>query len=242
MLRNRPYRLVPLSRIILLKLYIEHVNDSPQDRFSSADLCGLFRVPMSRNLIESALARLSREGTYQSRVVSAHGTKKGGDRGYRIGDEGILIVEMALKNPSSDLSYFLKAESEEQALEDVAGLNGIFWTKQELLADEDWRPLRYPKDSEEYVDAVAAAEQALSAAEGSNELAAQHPEEREGVLAALREGVEWLRDRIPSRAMIRSALLDPLRWIASNLANSVAGEAAKRAAQKILDWMSSLLF
>jgi hypothetical protein len=124
----------------------------------------------------------------------------------------------------------------------VAGLNGIFWTKQELLADEDWRPLRYPKDSEECLDAITAAEEALRAAEGSNELAAQHPEEREGILAALREGVGWLRDKIPSRAIIQSALLEPLRWLATNLANSVAGEAAKRAAQKILDWMSSILF
>jgi hypothetical protein len=87
-----------------------------------------------------------------------------------------------------------------------------------------------------------AAEEALRAAEGSNELASKHPEEREGILAVLREGVDRLRNKIPSRATITSTLLQPLRWLATTLANSVAGEAAKRAAQKIIDWLSSLMF
>ncbi len=242
MLKNRPYRLVPLSRIVLLKLYVEHVNDTALERFTPADVCGLFRVPMSRNLIESALERLSREGSYNSRAVSGHGTKKNGDRGYRIGDEGIFTVEAALKDSSSDLSYFMKVEDEGQALEDIAGLNGIFWTREELLQDADWRPLEVSKEAHEYKDAVDAAEEALRAAEGSNELASKHPEEREGILAALRQGVEWIRNKVPSKAIIRSTLLEPLRWIASTLANSVAGEAAKRAAQRILDWLSSVLF
>jgi len=241
MLKNRPYRLVPLSRVVLLKLYIEHVNDTPLDRFTVADVCGLFRVPMSRNLVESALERLCREGSYSSRLVSGHGTKKNGDRGYRIRDEGIFLVEAALKDPSSDLSYFMNTMDEAQALEDVAGLNGIFWTREELLQDADWRPLEFSKEDPEYEEAVAAAEEAVRAAEGSNELATSHPEEREGILAALREGVDWLRNRVPSKAIITSTLLQPLRWLATTLANSVAGEAAKRAAQKILDWMSTLI-
>lgn len=227
---------------MLLKLYVEHVNDTALERSTPADVCGLFRVPMSRNLIESALERLSKEGSYDSRVVSSHGTKKNGDRGYRIGDEGIFAIEAALKDSSSDLSYFMKAEDEAQALDDVAGLNGIFWTKEELLQDADWRPLEVSKEAREYKDAVDAAEEALRAAEASNELASKHPEERDGVLAVLREGIDWLRNKMPSRATITSTLLQPLRWLATTLANSVAGEAAKRAAQKIIDWLSSLMF
>lgn len=241
MLKNRPYRLIPLSRIVLLKLYIAHVNDTPLDRFTAADVCGMFRVPMSKNLVESALERLCREGSYNSRLVSAHGSKKNGDRGYRIRDDGIFLVEAALKDPSSDLSYFMNAEDEGQALEDVAGLNGIFWTRQELLQDADWRPLEFSKEEAEYKEAVAAVEEALKAAEGSNELANNHPEEREGILAALREGIDWLRNRVPSKAIITATVLQPLRWLATTLANTVAGEAAKRAAQRILDWLGSLL-
>jgi len=102
MLKNRPYRIVPLSRIVLLKLYIEHLNDSPKDRFSVENVCGLFNVPMSRNLVETALVRLSREGNYGSKLASSVGTKRDGDRGFRIAEGGIFAVERALRDPSSD--------------------------------------------------------------------------------------------------------------------------------------------
>ncbi|MGE8942960.1 hypothetical protein ACO2I3_13680 [Leptospira interrogans] len=241
MLKNSPYRIVPLSRIVLLKLYVEHVNDSPKDRFSAEDVCGLFRAPMSRNLVETALSRLSREGGYGAKLVSSVGTKKDGTRGFRIAEEGIFVVERGLRDPASDLSYFYNAENEVTALEDVAGLNGIFWTDSERVDADQWQPLDLSRSGEELADAVAATEQAIDLAESSNELGATFPAEREGLLASLKEGVRWLKEKRPSKATIDALLLNPLRWLAGVFANSAVGEAAKRAAQKLLDWIASAL-
>ena len=64
-LKLKPYRLVPLSRIILARLYIQHVNDDPKDKYSAEDVAALFSIPISLNLIRSALEKLESDSTYR---------------------------------------------------------------------------------------------------------------------------------------------------------------------------------
>jgi hypothetical protein len=53
--------------------------------------------------------------------------------------------------------------------------------------------------------------------------------------------VRWLKEKSPSKATIEALILAPLRWSTGVFANNIVGEAAKRAAQKVMDWIASSL-
>jgi hypothetical protein len=240
MLKNKPYRIVPLTRIVLLKLYALHVNDDPRGKYAVRDICEAFDVPISRNLVETALERLYRESTRtDERLVSAIGKRGHGDNAYRISDQGILVVEKSLRNPSSDLAYYVKHG--DSALDEVAGLQAVFWTKEEFAEEDEWQPLEFDHGSVEYREAVNSIEDVIEAVATSNEVAAKFPEEKEGVLESLKQGLEWLK-RKPTRALINSLLLSPLHWLVATFGRGVVGEVAKKAAQRVVDLIGTVFF
>ena len=77
--------------------------------------------------------------------------------------------------------------------------------------------------------------QAITVIEQSNEIAAAEPTKRDTVIRQLRTGVRLLADRIISSKEVVDLILSPLKWVASNFSAAVAGEMAKRLAQKIVD-------
>jgi hypothetical protein len=237
-LKNKPYRIVPLTRIVLLKLYVLHVDDDPRGKYSVDDVCEAFDVPVSRNLVETALERLYRESTRNNeRLVSAVGKRGHGQNSYQISDQGILVVERALRNPSSDLSYYLK--NGDAALDDVAGIQALFWTKEEFAETDDWQPLEFDHDSVEFTGAVEAIDKVIETVAASNEVAAQFPLEKYGILISLRQGLEWLKKQ-PSKAIINSLLLSPLHWLVATFGRGVIAEVAKKAAQRIVDLIGTV--
>jgi len=234
----KPYRIAPLSRIILLKLYQRHIADDNRDRYTVEEIRSLFSVPVSRNLLQSSLSLMTK--SYANKFISTVGSISGGNRGYRINEEGIIFVEKQLRRKSSDLSYFLA--NGDSALDDVAGIDGIFWSRDEATSSEDWAPIEFDKASASYLDAVKAVEEAATQIETHNEFADKFPAEREGIIATLEEGLDWLKNKSPTRSQIRSQILAPLIWVSTQFVNTAFSEFIKKAAQKVADLLSKQIF
>src|ERR1022692_2036414 len=105
-LKQKPYRLIPLSRIILARLYVQHVNDDPKDRYSPEEVAAFFALPISLNLIRSALEKLHSDSTYNSNLVLRKGTKKTGNLGYLIGPYGMEVVEKAILKKNTSRQFY----------------------------------------------------------------------------------------------------------------------------------------
>jgi hypothetical protein len=235
-----PYRIVPLSRLILFKLYINHINSEKKNRFSVEEICSLFSIPISPNLAKSAL-NLLRGETYNARshYITRHSSEKAGGHLYQITNDGILLVERALRNKQSDISYFMRQG--DSAIDEIAGLDSIFMTADEALESDPWIPLRIDRDDPVFVETLAEVEAALDVIRGDNGYAANEPDERQGILGTLETGLDWLKNRTPTFAQIRSWLIVPLEWLATKFAGAIIGEAAKKAAQKLVDYLSQLV-
>lgn len=230
-LRNTPYRIVPLARAIAYKLYVLHVNDDLRDRLSLDQIAGLFSIPISRNLLRSAIEILIRD-----RFASRHSVKAEDGPRFRLAEEGIFLVEKALRNRQSDLWYLM--EHGDKAIDDIAGPDAIFMTEAERVDSDAWAPLPIDRNDPEYIEALSAVDEALEKIRADNGYAVSNPEERQGVIALIEDGRLWLSSRFPSRTQVVHSLVKPLRHIASKFAESVMGDAAKVAAQRIIDWLA----
>lgn len=75
-IKNKPYRLTSLARIVAYKLYVLHINDDEREKIDVTTALSLFTIPMSRNLIRSALELLrsdqfvARSGDGQSKPTN----------------------------------------------------------------------------------------------------------------------------------------------------------------------------
>jgi hypothetical protein len=236
-LKAKPYRLIPLSRIILAKLYVLHVNDDPRDRYNARDIAALFSIPISVKLIQSALDRMHRESRYNDRLIIKKGNK-GNDQGYAIGDHGITIVERALLKRDTDIAHYI--DNGDSVIDEIAGMEARFLTDDERVDIDDWAPLDINRGSPEFLDAVDAIGEVLEGIRQDNGFAANYPSEKEGIVNSLSEGLEWLKQKKPSKAQIKAMILAPLRWLVGTFGNAVLGEMAKNAAQKVVDFILSL--
>ena len=239
-LKHKPYRLIPLSRIILARLYIQHVNDDPKDRYSPEEVAAFFTIPISLNLIKSALEKLHSDSTYNSNLVLRKGTKKTGNLGYLIGPYGMEIVEKALLKKDTDIAHYIT--NGDSVIDEIASLEANFFTAQERMDSNEWAPLEIDRADPTYLDAVNSVEEAIEAIRQDNGFAATRPEEREGILGVLREGLVWLKEKTPTQSILRTMLISPLRWVSSIFGPAVVGETAKKAAQKLIDFLSTFYF
>lgn len=162
-----------------------------------------------------------------------HGSNKEGNVAYSITVDGIRVVERALQDRASDLSYF--SANGDDSLPEVAGLQGIFWFTDEIPEIADWRPIEVDQNDPTYEEAVSSVEEAIRAIEESNEIEVRNPEEKVGILRSLGDGMNALKSGTPTRAQISDLLLKPLKWVATTFAESFVGQAAKNAAQKLVD-------
>jgi hypothetical protein len=231
-----PYRLVPFSHLVLYKLYFCHLNDENLSEFTAYDILASFSVPVSSNLILTALDFLRTKCHEETPLITRQ--RREGVYYFRMAYGGFSVVEDALRTKRSDIAYF--HEHGDAALDEIAGINSLFLTQQEALEHDPWSPLPIDREDPQYLEAVANVEAALDVIRGDNGFAATYPDQREGIIATLEDGLACLKDRCPSRAQVFSLLISPLQWLATNFSKAVIGEAAKKAAQSLVDFLHSL--
>jgi hypothetical protein len=93
----------------------------------------------------------------------------------------------------------------------------------------------------EYREAVEAVEEAHETIRADNGFAATFPRQRTGILTSIAEGLEALKNKAPSAQQLAALILSPLRWVSTTFANTVIGEVAKKAAEKIVQLITSAL-
>jgi hypothetical protein len=235
MFQNTPYRLFPLARCVLAKLYAEHVNDNDVDAFSIDEVKATFSVPVSRNLIGSALEELYGSKNSNNSVLHRFGAKRSEWR-YKINSAGIQRVEKALRDSSSDIAYFFKHG--DTALNDIAGIDGIFWTPEEHLDRSGWSELELEDDAA-FKEAIKGLDQTISEIEKNNEFEATDPDQKQGLLATLQQGLSSLKTKRVSRNQVNGLIIQPLRWLATTFASTLMGSLAKATAEKIIKLLLS---
>jgi hypothetical protein len=181
------------------------------------------------------LHSISSETRGMRMLVTRHKGKEVNSYYFRVTYRGFSAIEEALRNKSSDIACF--HERGDNALDEIAGIDSLFLTQQEALDNDPWSPLPIDRGDSAYLDAVSDVEAALEAVRGDNGFAATYPDQREGILATLEDGLRWLKERCPSRAQVFSLLVSPLQWLSTNFAKAVIGEAAKKAAQSVVDFL-----
>jgi len=239
-LKQKPYRLIPLSRIILARLYVQHVNDDPKDRYSPQEVAALFSIPISLNLIRSALEKLHRDSNLHAPLVLRKGNTKTGNLGYAIGAYGMEVVEKAILKKDSDVAHYIA--NGDAVIDEIASLDANFFTAQERMDTDEWAPLEIDRTDPAYLEALSSVEEAIETIRQDNGFAATRPREREGILRVLQEGLIWLKEKVPTQSILQTTLVSPLRWVSSVFGNAIVGEAAKKAAQKLLDFLSTFYF
>lgn len=233
---RKPYRLVPLSECILYKLYIAHVADDENESYTVDQIRSMLDENVSKKLIGSAIDFLG-YSSYRDDNIKRRG--RSGSYSFAITDHGILEIERQLRRPDSVASYL--HANPEAPLEVIAGLDGIFLTPEERAELDAWAPLEIDRDSAEYRETVETIEEAYETIRADNGLAATHPEQRTGILASISDGIEALKQRAPSAQQLRALIVMPLQWISLTFSKSVIGEAAKKAAEKLVQLITSLL-
>jgi hypothetical protein len=168
------------------------------------------------------------------KLIKRKGTK--GSYRYDISLKGIEKVQNELRRSSSPIAYF----SAGYDLEDIAGIHSDFMTGSARSRAEAWKPLPIDRNENSFKEMRASVIEAIKTIEGDNGLAAHFPEERNGVLQTLRDGLEWITSKSPTRAQLQASLIAPLTWIITRFGEGVMGEAAKKAAEKIFSWLSGL--
>lgn len=233
---RKPYRLVPLSECILYKLYIAHVADDEHDSYSIEQIKTMFQEDVSRKLVRSAIEFLG-YSAYRRDKIKRHG--RAGNYSFSITDEGILEVERQLRRSDSVAAYL--HANPDASLELIAGLDGIFRTAEERADLDAWAPLEIDRESADYRETVEAVEEAYEAIRADNGLAATHPEQRTGILGSIADGIEVLKKKAPSAQQLRALILLPLEWVSVTFSKTLIGEAAKKAAEKLVQFLISLL-
>jgi hypothetical protein len=240
-------RLIPLARALVLRVYQRHLDDSSDGRVYEDEVPALFEVKISKNLINSALDFARRDG-FVSRQTDDVRRK----RYYRIRADGIRFVENQLGIDDSDLCLLngrgegpwldhakvgnvseLRLNPGPKLLEESLPVDA-----DELRPDEVWEPLPLDRQSTEYLNAVENAEKALEVVRGNNGYRTAEPEEHARVTASLETGLDWLKNRVPSRGVIIAFLWAPLGHLANKFSDSLIGEVAKIAAKAVWDLVS----
>lgn len=225
------HRVRALIAIVLYKLYELHINDDPREKLSLEEICALFQVEVSRNLLRSAIESM-RAQRGANPWVARHGNGEIG-HSYSITFAGILAVEEALLRKDSLIRYY--SNHGDSVIDEIAGIDSTFKTDEEHAEADQWSPLSLDRESEKFIEATKSLEKAIEAIEQDNGFAATYPDERSGILATLQDGLIWLKERAPTRAQVRSFVLSPLQWVIGTFGKSFVGEAAKEAWKRISD-------
>jgi hypothetical protein len=231
------YRVDLLSDILLYKLYEKHVSSDNELELSIRDIADLFNRRIPLNLVRSAI-QLNRQAYSESdKLIKRKGIK--GNYSYDISLAGIAKVQNELRRSSSPIAFY--SGDPERNLQSVAGIHSDFMTSDERLRSEAWVPLPVDRESVAFIDMQASVVEAIDAIEVDNGFAANFPAERAGILQTLSDGLDWIMNKMPTKAQIQSSLLAPLTWIIVKFGDGLIVEAAKKAANKIVEWLQTML-
>jgi hypothetical protein len=170
-------------------------------------------------------------------LIKRKGTK--GNYKYDISLDGIAKVQDELRLPSSPIAFYSADTS--RNLEAVAGIHTDFMTSIDRANAETWMPLPIDRKSVAFIEMESSVVEAIDAIEKDNGFAVHFPEERAGILQTLRDGLDWISSKSPTRAQIRFTLLTPLTWIVTRFGEGLVAEVAKKAAEKIVTWLASVV-
>lgn len=231
------YRVDILSDIVLFKLYEKHVSSDEELNLTLKEIAELFRERVPINLLRSAIES-SRQANYErNRLIGRKGSK--GNYKYDISLEGIAKVQDELRRPSSPLAFY--SADTARNLEGVAGIHTDFMSRIDRANAETWMPLPIDRESLAFSEMESSVVEAIDAIEKDNGFAVHFPEERAGILQTMKDGLDWIASKSPTRAQVRFGLLAPLTWIITRFGDGLVVEAAKKAAAKIVDWLASVV-
>ena len=233
---NKPYRISSLLNVILYKLYVEHVNDSAEDRYSVEEIVKLFSTTVSRNLVKSAL-ELGRTDD-NSKLILRSVQKGTGSHLYHISSAGLAQVENELRRKNSDISYYAAYGDDE--LDEVAGLEGTFQTDSERLIGEPWHKLNVNKDEPSYKLAVDAVSAAIKTIKEDNQFAHDYPDVRAGLVETLESGLQILQQSVITRTGVLSSVIQPLRAFIGFMGKAAASVVAHDAVVAVVNWLGTL--
>ena len=222
------YRIDILSDIVLFKLYEKHVTSDEELSLSPKEIAELFREQIPINLLRSAIES-SRQANYErDRLIRRKGTK--GNYKYDISLEGIAKVQDELRRSSSPIAFYVADAN--RNLEAVAGIHTDFMTSIDRANAETWMPLPIDRKSVAFNEMESSVVDAIDAIEKDNGFAVHFPEERAGILQTLRDGLDWISSKSPTRAQVRFTLLTPLTWIVTRIRRGVARRSSKKSSRK----------
>lgn len=171
------------------------------------------------------------------RLLARHGTKENYE--FSITRDGILNIEQAINRGNSIAAFLL--EEPHADINDIAGFGGLFYSFDEREDINGWIPLPIDRDTEDYRSTIETLESSLEVIRGDNGFAEEFPEQRKGILEALRDGLDWLKAKTPSANALKRLIIDPMKWIATKFGNSLLGNAGKIAAEKLIKYLVSLV-
>jgi hypothetical protein len=227
---RKPLRLRPVAEYLLYQIYSETMNNDQKSRFDHSDIERIVSRDIPRNLLMSAIDLLREYEHGSGRFIARHGNKEKYE--YSITRDGIIRVEQEIQRGDSIAAFLLKQPDAE--IQDVAGFDGLFYYPGEQKKLDNWSPLDIDREGDDYQTTVEVLEESLEAIRGDNGFAEEYPEQRAGILDALREGLDWLKNKAPSSNVLKKLLVDPLRWIAVTFGKSMLGNAGKIAAERVM--------
>jgi hypothetical protein len=230
------YRVDLLSDIILFKMYEKHISSDEELDPSLRDIANLFDDQLSINLVRSTIELNRRQYNEKDKLIKRRGNK--GNYTYDLSLAGIEKVQNELRRPSSPIAYY--SADQTRNLELVAGIQSAFMTPVERAGGESWEPLAIDRENPTFIDMRSSVIDAIDNIERDNGLAVHLPEERDGILQTLKDGLEWVTARSPTRAQIRACLISPLTRIITKLGEGIVVESCKKAAAKIFEWLLTL--
>jgi hypothetical protein len=124
-------------------------------------------------------------------------------------------VQNELRRSSSPIACY--STDQARNLELVAGIQNEFMTIAERSVSESWKPLPIDRETLAFIDMRSSVIDAIDNIERDNDLAVHYPAEREGILQTLKDGLDWVTGKGPTRAQIKATLIAPLTWIITNL-------------------------
>lgn len=222
----RPPKLIPLARVLSVEFYrVFHSDKDPRvPEFKARDLV---RVNCSPNIVAAACEELRK-----SNILLRKKTNDGSYT-FELSPKGITFVERELDSELSDMhAYFFDKECDVNQLLQ-SNINSIEEGRYPRRMD-DWEPLAIDRSSPEYVEAVDQIEAAVNAIEGDNGYAVSDPEERNAVIASIKQGLSMLKTGMPTFAQVRAFVMAPLKMLSEKFAQTLIGEAAKVAGEALV--------
>jgi hypothetical protein len=153
---------------------------------------------------------------------------------YYLTSSGLDLLMEHGRDPNPDIDAYME--------------HGVPWVLQPdqatitsgLESDHDlWEPLPIDRGNLDYGEMISATEAALQQIEGNNGYAATEPDQRNGIVLAIKGAIETIKSGSPSVNYIKTSLLAPLKFVSTKFSEGVIGQVAKMAAEAVVKWLQN---